>query len=79
MSQALGPSGWVAKTFLQSEITPLLALIGLLMGVFAVMVTPREEEPQINVTFAKRPQSRCSLKLPVLNMSTRYRNPVLQS
>jgi multidrug efflux pump subunit AcrB len=52
MSQALGPSGWVAKTFLQSEITPLLALIGLLMGVFAVMVTPREEEPQINVTFA---------------------------
>ena len=52
MSQTLGPSGWVAKTFLQSEITPLLALIGLLMGVFAVMVTPREEEPQINVTFA---------------------------
>ncbi|MDH3635681.1 MAG: efflux RND transporter permease subunit [Gammaproteobacteria bacterium] len=52
MSQSLGPSGWVAKTFLQSEITPLLALIGLLMGVFAVMVTPREEEPQINVTFA---------------------------
>ncbi len=52
MSPALGPSGWVAKTFLQSELTPLLALIGLLMGVFAVMVTPREEEPQINVTFA---------------------------
>jgi len=52
MSQSLGLSGWVAKTFLQSEITPLLALIGLLMGVFAVMVTPREEEPQINVTFA---------------------------
>ena len=52
MSQSLGASGWVAKTFLQSEITPLLALIGLLMGAFAVMVTPREEEPQINVTFA---------------------------
>ena len=52
MSNSLGPSGWVAKTFLQSEITPLLALIGLLLGIFAVMVTPREEEPQINVTFA---------------------------
>ena len=52
MSNSLGPSGWVAKTFLQSEITPLLALIGLLLGVFAVLVTPREEEPQINVTFA---------------------------
>ena len=34
------------------EITPLLALVGLLLGVFAVLVTPREEEPQINVTFA---------------------------
>jgi len=52
MSNSLGPSGWVAKTFLQSEITPLLALIGLLLGIFAVLITPREEEPQINVTFA---------------------------
>jgi len=52
MSRSMGPSGWVAKTFLQSEITPLLALIGLLLGLFAVLVTPREEEPQINVTFA---------------------------
>jgi multidrug efflux pump subunit AcrB len=48
----LGVSGSIARKFLLSEITPLLALVGLLMGVFAVMVTPREEEPQINVTFA---------------------------
>ncbi|HXK56783.1 MAG TPA: efflux RND transporter permease subunit, partial [Gammaproteobacteria bacterium] len=48
----LGFSGRVAKQFLTTEITPLLALVGLLMGAFAVMVTPREEEPQINVTFA---------------------------
>jgi RND family efflux transporter MFP subunit len=48
----LGLSGAVARKFLLSEITPLLALVGLLMGVFAVLVTPREEEPQINVTFA---------------------------
>jgi len=48
----LGLSGAIAKKFLLSEITPLLALVGLLMGVFAVLVTPREEEPQINVTFA---------------------------
>jgi multidrug efflux pump subunit AcrB len=32
--------------------TPLLALVALLLGLFAVMVTPREEEPQINVTMA---------------------------
>jgi multidrug efflux pump subunit AcrB len=38
--------------FLTTEITPLLALSGLLLGIFALLITPREEEPQINVTFA---------------------------
>ena len=52
MTERLGFSGWVAKKFLQTELTPLLALLGLLLGLFAVMVTPREEEPQIDVTFA---------------------------
>ncbi|MCF6211664.1 MAG: efflux RND transporter permease subunit [Gammaproteobacteria bacterium] len=48
----MGISGRIAKAFLTTEITPLLAILGLLLGAFAVMVTPREEEPQINVTFA---------------------------
>ena len=48
----MGISGSIAKRFLTTEITPLLALLGLLLGLFAVLVTPREEEPQINVTFA---------------------------
>ncbi len=52
MSEKLGISGRIAKRFLSTEITPLLALLGLLLGIFAVLVTPREEEPQINVTFA---------------------------
>jgi multidrug efflux pump subunit AcrB len=52
MSEQLGFSGGVARRFYQSEITPLFALVGLLLGLFAVAVTPREEEPQINVTFA---------------------------
>lgn len=52
MKQNLGLSGSIANKFLRSEITPLLAVLGLLMGVFAVLITPREEEPQINVTFA---------------------------
>ena len=30
----------------------LLAGVALLLGLFAVLVTPREEEPQINVTMA---------------------------
>ncbi|MCY0964031.1 efflux RND transporter permease subunit [Parathalassolituus penaei] len=49
---ALGISGKTAQTFQNSAITPLLALVGLLLGFFAVMITPKEEEPQIDVTFA---------------------------
>ncbi len=51
-TQPLGISGRVAARFQSTEITPLLALVGLLLGLFAILVTPREEEPQINVTFA---------------------------
>jgi multidrug efflux pump subunit AcrB len=52
MSDGMGLSGRIAKQFLHTEITPLLALLGLLLGLFAILVTPREEEPQISVTFA---------------------------
>jgi multidrug efflux pump subunit AcrB len=48
----LGISGNTAKHFLHTQITPLLALVGVLLGIFAVIITPREEDPQINVTFA---------------------------
>ena len=48
----MGVSGRIAAFFQSAQITPLLALIALLLGVFAVLVTPREEEPQINVTMA---------------------------
>ena len=52
MSEGLGFSGRVSRLFLGSSLTPLLGLTALLLGVFAVFVTPREEEPQINVTMA---------------------------
>ncbi|PIW60711.1 efflux RND transporter permease subunit [Shewanella sp. CG12_big_fil_rev_8_21_14_0_65_47_15] len=48
----LGISGRIAAAFQNSAITPLLALLGLLLGLFAILVTPKEEEPQIDVTFA---------------------------
>ncbi len=48
----MGISGRIARFFQDSQITPLLALVALLLGVFAVVVTPREEEPQIDVTMA---------------------------
>ena len=49
---SLGISGSIARSFLTTQITPLLAVVGILLGLFAIMVTPREEEPQIDVTFA---------------------------
>ena len=49
---SLGVSGRIARYFQAAQITPLLALVALLLGFFAVAVTPREEEPQINVTMA---------------------------
>src|ERR1039457_4246956 len=52
MGESLGISGRISRQFLSSQIPPLLALAALLAGTFAVMVTPREEEPQIDVTFA---------------------------
>jgi multidrug efflux pump subunit AcrB len=52
MNASLGFSGRLARQFLGSRLTPLLALGALLLGMFAVLVTPREEEPQIDVTFA---------------------------
>ena len=48
----MGISGRISQIFLHSQMTPLIALIALLLGAFAVLVTPREEEPQINVTMA---------------------------
>ena len=45
-------SGRIAAAFQTSRLTPLMAIAGLLMGLFAVAVTPKEEEPQIDVTMA---------------------------
>jgi multidrug efflux pump subunit AcrB len=51
-AERLGVSGRLAAAFQSNALTPLLALVALLLGLFAVLVTPREEEPQINVTMA---------------------------
>jgi multidrug efflux pump subunit AcrB len=48
----MGISGRIARYFQDSELTPLAALVAFLLGVFAIVVTPREEEPQIDVTMA---------------------------
>ncbi len=51
-SKPLGPSGRIARVFQNSRLTPLLALVGLIAGVLVMIVTPKEEEPQIDVTMA---------------------------
>ena len=48
----LGLPGRLAAAFQDNPLTPVLALLGLLLGLVAVLVTPREEEPQIDVTMA---------------------------
>jgi multidrug efflux pump subunit AcrB len=45
----IGISGRIAKAFIQSRLTPLLVIASLLLGLLAIIVTPREEEPQIVV------------------------------
>jgi multidrug efflux pump subunit AcrB len=47
-----GLSGRLAAASQANPLTPILALLGLLLGLVAVLITPREEEPQIDVTMA---------------------------
>ena len=44
-----GLAGKIAQAFVRSKITPLLVLASLLLGIFAAVKLPREEEPQISV------------------------------
>ncbi len=45
----LGVSGRLAGAFIESKLTPLVILSSILLGLGAVLVLPREEEPQIIV------------------------------
>lgn len=48
----LGFAGRIARAFQDHPLTPILALVALLIGLAALMITPREAEPQIDVTVA---------------------------
>jgi multidrug efflux pump subunit AcrB len=48
-SSALRLAGRIAHAFIDSKLTPLIVVASLLLGAFAVLKTPREEEPQIVV------------------------------
>ena len=46
---ALRLAGRIAHAFIDSKLTPLVIVAALLLGAFAILQTPREEEPQIVV------------------------------
>ena len=41
--EGIGISGNIAKAFIKSKLTPLIIIASLLLGILAVVVTPREE------------------------------------
>lgn len=45
----LGIAGRIAAAFIDSKLTPLLVIASVLLGAAAVVLLPREEEPQIKV------------------------------
>src|SRR5499427_5071839 len=45
----LGFAGRVARAFIDSKLTPLIIITSVLLGVAAIILLPREEEPQIKV------------------------------
>jgi len=44
-----GVAGKIAKAFITNKLTPIIIITSLLLGLFALILTPREEEPQIVV------------------------------
>ena len=49
MKEELGIAGRLAQSFLNSKLTPLFIAASLALGIFSVVIIPREEEPQILV------------------------------
>ena len=45
----MGISGRIARAFLRSKLTPLVAIAALAVGLLGILAIPREEEPQISV------------------------------
>ena len=48
-AHGLRAAGLIARSFIESKLTPLVIVGALLLGIFAILQTPREEEPQIVV------------------------------
>ncbi len=49
MKTERGFAGKLAEAFVHSKLTPVIAIASVLVGLLAVWITPKEEEPQISV------------------------------
>ncbi len=49
MKEGIGFAGKLARVFIDSKLTPLVIAASILLGLGAVIMLPREEEPQIIV------------------------------
>ena len=47
--ESLGIAGRTARFFIRSPLSPLFYLSMLLMGLLGLVMTPRQEDPQISV------------------------------
>ena len=47
--QTAGLARRLAAIFIDSKLTPIAVIASILLGLFAVLMLPREEEPQIKV------------------------------
>ena len=45
-------AGSIASQFIKSKLTPLLMIAFLIVGFYSASLTPKEEEPQIDVPIA---------------------------
>ncbi|MFY0652128.1 MAG: efflux RND transporter permease subunit [Cyclobacteriaceae bacterium] len=52
MKMQSGIAGNLAKLFINSKLTPLLMIAFVVIGIYSAMLTPKEEEPQIDVPIA---------------------------
>ena len=76
----VGPSGRLARAFLESKLTPLLIAAALGLGALALLATPREEEPQIRVPMVDvavahpgaEPDDGIALRAPALRAASRW-------
>ena len=48
-NKSLGIAGGLAKAFIHSPLSPMLLIACFILGIIGVILTPRQEDPQISV------------------------------